>query len=232
MENLKYVGKCLLIEKDGEKVLVVGDLHLGYEESLGVPIILFGEMLGELGQVFENVGLVDKVVLIGDVKHEFGRIVRQEWNEVLGLFDFLKEKSREIIIVRGNHDKIIEPLLKRDGLGVKDFFIWKGYCFLHGDRDFKEVWEGDVKTLVVGHGHPAVKICDGVKEEMYKCFLVGKFKGTNVVVVPSFFSGSVGTDPRRSKMCFGWDLKLESFDVKVVGEGLEVLDFGKLGGLD
>ena len=55
---IKYVGKTLLIEKKGERVLVVGDLHLGYEEALersGIAIgkKMFDEMIGYFDRVFK-----------------------------------------------------------------------------------------------------------------------------------------------------------------------------------
>lgn len=34
--KIEYIGKCLLINVDGKKILAVGDLHLGYEESLNL----------------------------------------------------------------------------------------------------------------------------------------------------------------------------------------------------
>ena len=34
MSKIEYVGKCLLVTIMGKRILVVGDLHLGYEEAL------------------------------------------------------------------------------------------------------------------------------------------------------------------------------------------------------
>ena len=31
---IKYIGKCLLVVENSEKILVIGDLHLGFEEVL------------------------------------------------------------------------------------------------------------------------------------------------------------------------------------------------------
>jgi uncharacterized protein len=233
---IKYMGKCLLIEDKNKKILVIGDLHLGYEESLNrtgvfVSKEIMKEMASELDEVFNKTGEVDKVVLLGDVKHDFGSIMKQEWRGSNELFEYLEEKCNKIIIVKGNHDKIIEPIAKRRDIEVKDFHIVGEYCFLHGDRDFKDIYEKKIKYWIMGHGHPAVKISDGVKVEKYKCFLVGKYKRKQIIVVPSFLIYNEGSDPRENDLGLAWNFTLNKFDVKVVGEDLEVLEFGQLGKL-
>jgi len=231
--KIKYVGKCLLIEHEKEKVLVIGDLHLGYEEALnksGVFISrqMFDEMISDFNAVFGEVGHVDKIVLLGDIKHDFGGISGQEWGDVTRLLRYLKPLGDEIIVLRGNHDTILEPIMKKIGLKLKDYCIWKEFCFVHGDEDFDKIWEKKVEWLVVGHGHPAIKLREGSKMEKYKCFLVGKFRRKNMIVVPSFIEYYAGSDPREEEVVLAWDVNYNNFDVKIVGEKLEVLDFGKL----
>lgn len=230
----KYIGKCLVIEEKGEMILVIGDLHLGYEESLNdagvfVERKMFKEMVEYLDRVFESLGRIDVVVLLGDVKHRFGSILRQEWGDVLGLVEYLEGRCDEIIIVKGNHDNILEPIVrKREKVKLKDFFVFGEYCFVHGDKEFDEMYDNGVGVWVMGHGHPAVKISDGVKVEKYKCFLEGRFEGRRVVIVPSFFEYVEGSDPRENDLKLGWDFDFGEFNVMIVGEELRVLDFGIL----
>lgn len=233
-KNLKvnYIGKTLLLESGGERVLAIGDLHLGYGESLGLggmvlPSGGLGDILSGLEKVFDKVGQVDKIILLGDLKHEFGKILKEERVGVLKVIGFLEEKCEKLVIIKGNHDVLMKFIFDRP---VVDYFLWKGIMFLHGDKDFPEIWGRDVKMWVVGHGHPGVRISDGVKEEKYKCFLVGKFKGRKVVVVPSFFDVNEGSDPRDFDLGLAWDFNFLDFDVWVVGE-LDVLGFGKLKGI-
>jgi len=188
--------------------------------------------------IFSKIGKVESVVLLGDVKHNFGGILKQEWNDVLGLFDYFEGKLRKngkIIIVRGNHDNILEPIVrKRKNVVMKDYFVFNDVVFLHGDRSFKEIYDKKIRYWIIGHGHPAVKLSDGVKVEKFKCFLVGRFKGWKIIVVPSFFEYSSGSDPRESELGLAWNFNLEGFRVLVVDEDrekLEVLDFGILHGL-
>ena len=235
MEKINYIGKTLLIEESGRKILAIGDLHLGYEEVLsrgGVFVArqLFKESLTYLDKVFEKVGRVNEVVLLGDVKHEFGKIMSQEWKEVVDLIDYLSEKCSKIIIVKGNHDKIIGPIAEKKQIEVVDYYFFEGFCFLHGDGDFLEIHDKRITCWIMGHAHPAIKISDGVKLEKFKCFLVGKFEGKEVVVVPSFFEGNAGSDPRENDLGLAWKFNLKKFKAKVVS-GLGVLDFGLLGKL-
>jgi len=280
--GISYLGKCLLIEEKGENILVIGDLHLGYEESLnrgGVFISrkMFEEMIGELERIFSKSGKIDKIVLLGDVKHNFSGVLRQEWDEVSGLLEYLEGKLKdggEIIIIRGNHDNYLKNIVNFDnrtehlseiirnkvpectresgdsrcpvignseevkriahiafkkGVKVCDYFVLGEFCFLHGDRDFSEILGEGVKYWIIGHGHPAVKLGDGVKVESYKCFLVGGFEGREIVIVPSFFEYFAGSDPRENDLGLAWKFDLEKFKVLIVDDkGLEVRDFGIL----
>ncbi len=240
--GISYLGKSLFIEEMGERILVIGDLHLGYEENLnksGVFISrkMFEEMLLEMDKIFAKIEKVDKIILLGDVKHDFGGILKQEWNDVLGLIEYLKGKLNdggEIIIVKGNHDNYLKNIALKEGVKVCDYFVLGKYAFLHGDKDFNEIWERRVTNWIVGHGHPAIKLGDGVKVEKYKCFLVGRHKGREVVIVPSFFEYFAGSDPRESDydMGFAWKFNLKRFKVMIVGEReMGVRDFGVLGEL-
>lgn len=234
MIEIEYIGKCLLINLDRKKILVVGDLHLGYEQALnesGVYIgrQMFKEMIDYFDKIFAKIGKVDEIILLGDVKHAFGDINNQEWNDVLGLFDYFDKYCRKIVIVKGNHDKIIDPIVsKRKGVENGDFYILDKFAFVHGNKDFEEIYDKKIKYWIMGHGHPAVKIREGVKIEKYKAFLIGNFKGREIIIVPSFLEANIGTEPRENNLYMAWDFNLEKFDVKIVSEDLEVLDFGKL----
>jgi len=233
MREIKYVGKCLLIGNNGKRILAIGDLHLGYEEALNrdgyfVARQLYKDVIKYFDEMFAEIGKVDEIVLLGDVKHEFGSIINQEWEEIISLLEYLEDKCDKIIIVKGNHDNIIAPLADKKKIEVLDFYIWEDVCFMHGDRSFPQAFDKHIEVWVIGHGHPAIKITDGVKVEKYKCFLVGKFKGKNIVVVPSFFEANLGSDPRENELGLAWEFQLGKFDVCVVWDNLKVLNFGRL----
>src|SRR3989338_2222743 len=156
-KEIEIVGKDLWLKK--QSVLVISDLHIGFEN-----------MLNERGQK-----KVKEVVILGDLKHDFGGISRQEWKETLALLDFLKEKCKKIVLIRGNHDMILEPIARQKNVELRNFYISKDVCFMHGHRMFIECPGKGIKTIVLGHRHPAVVLRDKIKSESYKCFLAGKW---------------------------------------------------------
>lgn len=235
--KIEYIGKCLLIEEKEKRALIIGDLHLGYEEVLNkmgvfVSRQMYDEMISDLEDVFERVGKVDFIVLLGDVKHEFSRNLRQEWNDVLNLLDYFNSKLNEggrTIVTRGNHDNYLKTIAsKREDVSVEDYFIFGKVCFVHGDKEFEVMKDEKISHWVMGHVHPAVKISDGMKTEKFKCFFSGKYDGKDIIIVPSFIEFKEGSDPRDSVVDIPWKFDWERFRVKIVGEKLKVLDFGNL----
>ncbi len=230
---VKYVGKCLWIESGKEKILAIGDVHIGYgrdEEAVGVMLnrSLFEDMIKDLDLVFSKIGKVSKIILLGDLKHSFSAPEKGERYDLVNLFDYLQRKAEEIIIIKGNHDTYILNVASGSGIKVFDYYIWKGYCFLHGDRDFKEIHDKKVMFWIMGHMHPAIKLKDGSKIEKYKCFLSGEYEKKEIIILPSLAEAGEGIDVRELDRELCWNFPLDKFEVHVVSSDLEVLNFGEL----
>jgi len=233
MKQFKFIDKALFLPE--KKILVLADLHFGYEEMLAesgilIPRFQYKQIISDLERIFKKIrlkkGEVKEIVILGDLKHEFGSISKQEWKETLDLLDFLKNKVKKIILIKGNHDTILEPLARRKELKVKDYYVKKDVAFLHGHKSFPACSDKKVKTLVLGHKHPAITIREGVKSEVYKCFLVGKWRGKEIVILPSFFPLVEGSDVFIYDTNLAFDFKLKEFEVYVVGG--KVYRFGKV----
>lgn len=234
MKEIEFIGKCALVKVGKKKILTFGDLHFGYEEVLAlsgvfVSMGIFEDTIAHLDLVFEKIGKVDEIVVLGDIKHDFGSILHQEWENVLKFFDYLKDKCKKIIVIKGNHDKLIEPIVRKKDVVLRDYYIKGKYCFLHGDRYLKEIYGKEIKCWIMGHGHPAIKLSNGVKVEKYKCFLDGNYKGKRVIIMPSFAMFSEGSDPRENEVITAWDFNWKKFKAYVIEEDLNVLNFGELG---
>ncbi|MEK6792211.1 MAG: metallophosphoesterase [Nanoarchaeota archaeon] len=238
--KIDYIGKCLLLEEKGERVLVIGDLHLGYEGAMRasgvmIPVKLYNKCIADFDLIIFKVGgFVENIVILGDIKHEFGFILNDEWNLIVKFIEYVRAKCSKLVIIEGNHDVILFPVLNKLGIVAVDFFIWNNVAFAHGDKKFEELYSDEVSYWVLGHGHPAVTLYEGVKKEKYKCFLVGDYKEKNhgkrdVIIVPSFFPLIEGTDARDFNLGFTWEFDLDKFEVKIVSSDLKVFDFGKLG---
>ncbi len=217
-----------------EKVLAISDLHIGQEEALikqGVliPKHHFKDLVMRVEKIFSVLAKtgrkVEVVVINGDLKHEFGTISDEEWRNTLKMLDYLARKCKRIVLVRGNHDSILGPITEKRKVMFVNSFIVGDVLFVHGDN-MTDVPSG-IKTIVIGHDHPAVLLDEGLRSEKYKCFLVGKWKRKDLIVLPSLNPLSEGTDVLTEKP-LGQFLKkdLSEFDVYVVAD--KIYEFGKV----
>jgi putative SbcD/Mre11-related phosphoesterase len=230
IKGIEIKGKALWIKK--EKALIIGDSHIGYEEALAkqgflVPRSMFLEMKKDLKELLK---LKPELVIInGDLKHEFGEISIQEWQEALEIIDMIPKTSK-IILIKGNHDKILEPIARKRDVEVRDFLILGENAILHGHKMLidEEIQNKKVKTIIIGHEHPAISIQDNLKREKFKCFLKGKWHGKNLIVMPSFFLGTEGSDVKTEKLFspFLKEQKIGNFEVFIVGD--KTYRFGKV----
>jgi putative SbcD/Mre11-related phosphoesterase len=232
LPGVEIRGLTLYVRK--EKTLILGDLHLGYEEELMsagylVPRVQYTQLLEHMKGVLEGIE-VSTVVINGDLKHEFGRISEQEWKEVGCFLDFLSEKAKKIILVKGNHDTIMGPIVSRREIKTVPYFFLEesGIYVTHGhvipeDADIKKA-----KVVVIGHDHPAVTLREGARTEKIKCFLKGKWNKKTLIQMPSASFLTEGTDVTKEKPLSPFMSRtLSDFEAYGV-EGYMVLYFGKV----
>ena len=220
LDNIEIIDLCLYLRK--EKILVIGDMHIGLEESLQkqgffIPRFDVQEVIKKLKNIFSKVD-VKKIILIGDVKHEFGTISNQEWRDTLKVLDFLLEKG-EVVLVKGNHDTILGPISKKRNLEIVEKYKVKEVLFVHGDK----IVNDDAKIIVIGHEHPAISF-KSRHEEKFKCFLIGKFKNKRLIVIPSFNFLTEGSDVTKEKTLSPYIKNIKNFKVYVAED--ETRDFG------
>lgn len=208
--DFEIVDRCLYYKK--LKTLVVGDLHLGYEAGLfergvSIPRTQFNETIDIFERIFAKIGIVNKIILLGDVKHVFGKIMRQERDDFLLLVTFFRKflsRGGKIIITAGNHDKILEPIIRNyKNIRLVDKYILGDILFIHGDdhsikKSYTDIKNREIRLVVLGHFHPAYLLKDKglTKEQKYKCFLYGYSSeyGKRVIFIPSFFPLIEGSD--------------------------------------
>ncbi|HZX20108.1 MAG TPA: metallophosphoesterase [archaeon] len=229
-KNFEMIDLALWLPKS--KILAITDLQLGYEEHLNkqgvfMPRVNYDEILKHLNEILKKVK-PEKIIINGDLKHEFGNISEQEWREVLKLLAFIGGKCNEVIIVKGNHDTIVNPIAELKKIKVVDFYVAEKekILFIHGHKEpAKELLKG-IKTIIIGHEHPAVVITDGVKREKYKCFLRGTYKKKELIVLPSFNFVSMGTDVLHGKLLSPLLTNIEKFEVFAVED--KIYPMGKV----
>ncbi|MDP2926101.1 MAG: metallophosphoesterase [Nanoarchaeota archaeon] len=205
MERFDNINKKVIFLEDSliiGNTLVIGDLHLGEKEIL--PKIYYNEIIEKFERIFNEIKLkkinLDKIVILGDLKHEFGEITNNEWRYVLDIIRYLGKKVKEIVIIKGNHDSLLMPILKKVEIGLKDYFFECGALFLHGDRLIDKKVISKSKIIFLGHLHPALSLSDEYKNEKFKCFLTGIWKNKIAYVLPSFSPVFPGYDLKNKDM--------------------------------
>lgn len=234
----EFIDKTVFFPEQG--ILAVGDLHIGYEHSMIKSGILLPEnqvkeVIGDLKKIIEKIKSKNyklrKIVFLGDLKHFFS----YEWKEKFNfnkVLDFLKEhvNDSDIILIKGNHDKF-------DFMGkkMKNYYFSKGIVFFHGHMNFPQIFDKKVEGIVMGHLHPSVRLSDkvNIKREKYKCFLTGKYREREVIIVPSFLGIMEGSSVNEKRYEYE-DFSIvpyktiRNFDVHVIADDGEILRFGKV----
>lgn len=209
-----------------DKVLVISDIHIGFEQSLNrqgvlVPRTSFDNTLKRIMTLIERTK-PEKIVFNGDIKDDFATIGEQEWRNVKRLIDNIKPKA-EIVFIKGNHDTMLEPIATARLIKIVKEYKTGNVTIMHGDV-LPDKWQ---KTLILGHYHPAIRIREKAKSETYKCFLLSEYKNSRILLQPAFNNLSQGGDIRNHLPEF---INPEKTNVYVVDK--KILPFGRLKGLN
>ena len=187
--------RCLVLDEG--PTIVLGDLHLGYEraleqEGMYLPRInteSIREALNDIISRYEP----KRVVLLGDIKHDFKRASFEEKKEVRRIFTLLAEAA-QVVAVKGNHDNFLQNIVQDLGFLVVDYIDIMGYRLEHGHED------SGVRPVIIGHEHPSVRILGAVGGGVkLQCFVHAEKEG--VIVLPPFSPFSSGNDLVLDKNC-------------------------------
>ena len=180
--------QCLYLHDRGE--LALADLHVGYESALEsngihIPRIQTKTIIESLNIMLDRYE-PSKVIIVGDLKHEFSRNLGQEFNDVRKVLELLIDRT-EVVLVKGNHDNYLESIASRLDIPVFDSYVSSGLTFAHGHHQCMD------RPLVIGHEHPSIKISDTVGAFLkLPCFV--HLKEEKVLVLPAFSPLANGTD--------------------------------------
>jgi len=127
----------------------------------------------------------------------------------------------EIILVKGNHDLVIDPVARKRNIRVVDFYRVDDTVIFHGHKLLKET----APLMIIGHEHPAVGFLERPGEK-FKCFLVGRWKNSVLVVMPSFNPLTEGSNITKEQFLSPYLKSIRNFSVYVVED--KVYPFGKV----
>ena len=127
----------LLIKSGPERVLVVADLHIGWESALiqrGIHVP------SQTPKILEKIIQLIKsqkpsiLIFLGDVKHTIAKAEVGERRDIPDFFEKIGELVKDIRVIPGNHDGNLEPLLPES---VKIFpsngiVLFRNFGLFHG----------------------------------------------------------------------------------------------------
>lgn len=218
--------------------IVISDLQLGEElylaeQGIFVPQFQLKEIKADLKEIFRKTK-AERIIINGDLKHEFGEASQQEWREVEDLINFLRKKFKEIILVRGNHDNYLLNIVSKLGIKVfQPYYFSEGILFTHGHK--KIDYPKEMKVLIIGHEQPALVLRKGFDRVKTSCLLYGKTKeGKKFICLPAFSplaSGvEVNTIPKEELLSpiLREDVDFENLSAIALDKETGALDFGKI----
>jgi putative SbcD/Mre11-related phosphoesterase len=203
-----YNQPAVLI-KNNENILVVADLHLGIEYEFSLKGV---NVPSQTESVFENIldlcstHSIDRLILLGDVKHTIPNASNRELSEIRYFLKRLSDTIKTIDIIPGNHDGGLKRLTQSNIIfhSSKGFII-DNFGFIHG-----HAWPSEeimnCKHIFMGHNHLSVMFVGEFGKRMCEpCWLRTKVDlkkskkrypdaNPEIVVVPSvcrFGSGSI-----------------------------------------
>lgn len=163
-EIIPIIEEPALIVTSTETSLVVADIHLGiewdlYRSGINLPSQMKGRLDRLLGYIQAN--SPDRVILLGDVKHNVPQVSWQEKDEIPRFLETLAEYTH-VDIFPGNHDGGIELLFNRQ----KDIKVHSargavidGVGYFHG-----HTWPSPeilaASHVVTAHNHPTIRFTD------------------------------------------------------------------------
>lgn len=234
LKNIEIIGLCLFLTKS--KTLIIPDVHIGYEEALNkqgilIPRTQFNDIMINIEKIIKEAITkfkgINKIIILGDLKHEFGRISETEWRQTLRFLDFLAKFCDKIILIKGNHDTILGPIARKRNLEIVDNYSVDDTFLVHGDKIPSEI-PTPAKTIIIGHEHSAISLKQGPRVEKYKCFLKGKFRKYGLIVMPSFNPLIEGTDILKEELLSPLLKQTEVNNLEVFVVGDKVYNFGRI----
>lgn len=158
-----FPHSAALLKTKREKILVVADLHVGFEYAMsehGVNLpSQTHKLLRRLIELIEDVD-PDVLLMLGDIKHGIPITLAPEYTEVPAFLNCLA-KYVKVKLLLGNHDGGIYGLLPDniDVLPTRGILIGDKIGLLHGHCwPFPALFSADY--LIIGHNHPVIQVRD------------------------------------------------------------------------
>jgi len=203
--GLKVLPGLPVVIHEPTSTLVLADIHLGYEDAMAstgvfLPRLQLRMALETLDYSLRMLQYKPRLVIAGDLKHVFERLTRQERIEIAKFLRRATEATSEVVLVRGNHDTFVLPLLRTLGVElVEDCLHLSGGVYVaHGHK--RPSCEFDL--IVIGHEHPSLSVTvGGARAKLSIMLKVPLERGSEALVLAPtgvYQTGNAVTLDRRS----------------------------------
>lgn len=198
--------RALLLKGEKETILVVADLHIGFEYEVlqqGIRVPSQTSLMKDRLDLLLKQSGAKKLVILGDVKHMVPGTSYQEMREIPEFLQYFADKVK-VEIVYGNHDANLEYITPKkikfwpsSGIAIGNVALFHGHAW----PSFRLL---GCDYLVFSHIHPTISITDffGMKhrdacwvmadikvDEVRENYEIKKFKfneNAKVVIMPAF----------------------------------------------
>ena len=218
VDILPLIDEPVIIVENDINILVIADIHLGIERDLGRSGINIPSQTDKLvGKILSLVRShkPDKVVILGDLKHNIPWTSWQERDEIPLFLERLVEEAT-VDITMGNHDGNLDRLIP----GSHDITLHKAQGFLMDDIGYfhGHAWPSPdlfmADYILMGHNHPIVKLTDSLGYvKPIQVWVRAKLKSE---VISSHYGGIEYNDPSLvivpafNRLCGGLSMNSES----------------------
>lgn len=177
-----------------ENVLVIADMHLGCEaaleyQGLSLPRVQTKKIEEYVSSIVPGIG-PSKVVVAGDLKHNFSSNLIQEYNDVSRFVGVLRELA-PLEVVKGNHDNYLASILTDFEVPLRKEITVGKVRVVHGHSGARAS-----SPTIIGHIHPSIRLRDEVGASTKdQCFLYDET--TEMLVLPALSLVASGLDVVR-----------------------------------
>ncbi|MBA2862171.1 metallophosphoesterase [Methanococcus maripaludis] len=223
--EIQFKDNAVFLEET--KTLIIADVHVGMEEFIRRTGVLFP--LNEKKELLKRIkNLIiefkpEKLVFLGDFLHHFQKVPYKVYETVRELNSLLK--NHEIIVIRGNHDIMLEYILKENtNFKILDYLFEDKILMVHGDKKFDVDFKFNL--LIMGHEHPVLEI----NKQRFPSYLEIVQNDFEILVAPAFsnIASGVKINELESNFMSPYLKKVKKEEIFPIVIGEEVLKFPDL----
>ncbi len=196
---------ALLLSNEKQRILIVADLHIGYERTLFKNEQASLNVTERIIQKFEKL-VADvqpsQLIILGDLKHTLCKFSPSEFQKISQLL-YRLQKQTSITIIRGNHDADLELVVPDrveiiPSSGLKISLGNQKIYLLHGHA-LPSVEIIDCDSLIMGHIHPTLEITSlQTRKTTHRVWVKTRWKSSTIDVIKKWFGKEVAKDEQET----------------------------------